>query len=107
MVLPEEVTIPCPVKKQLKFYGIQTFIARRTACSYLSLPEADSRPYPQVFAPPKTEARKNTHVSHFIYLGKKHIYSIFKTCFVISGLLSIKCCLFHNFTFLSNKARFP
>jgi hypothetical protein len=40
---------------------------------------------PQAVAPPKAKARKkNTHVNHFIYLGKQHIYCIFKTCFVIS-----------------------
>jgi hypothetical protein len=62
---------------------------------------------PRVVAPLKEEARKNTYVNHFIYLGKKHVYWIFKTSFVISGLLSIKWHLFHNFNFVQITPVFP
>ena len=36
---------------------------------------------------------------HFIYLDKKEIYCIFKTCRIICILFSTKFCLFHNFIF--------
>ena len=44
--------------------------------------------------------------SHFIYLGNKKIYCIFKTCCTISVLFSTKCCfLFHtSIVFCSNNA---
>jgi hypothetical protein len=36
---------------------------------------------------------------HFMYFDNKEIYSIFKTCWIISVLFSTKCHLFHNLMF--------
>jgi hypothetical protein len=36
---------------------------------------------------------------HFIYLGNKEIYWIFKSCYIISILFPTKCHLFDNFIF--------
>ena len=36
---------------------------------------------------------------HFIYLGNKEVYCIFKTCCIMCVLVSTKCHLFHTFTF--------
>lgn len=44
-------------------------------------------------------ARKFLEI-HFIYLGDKEVYCIFKTRSIISALFSTKCCLCHNFVFL-------
>jgi hypothetical protein len=43
--------------------------------------------------------RKTPLQIHFIYLGNKKIYSIFKTCCTISVLFSTKCLLFHMLCF--------
>lgn len=48
---------------------------------------------------------KNALKIHFIYIGNKAIYCIFKICCMSSVLFSPKCCLFHicsNNTFLIN-----
>jgi len=37
---------------------------------------------------------------NFVYLGNKEMYCIFKTCCIISVLISTKCHLFHNLSFL-------
>jgi hypothetical protein len=45
-------------------------------------------------------ARKKTHLEiHFMYLGNKEIYCIFKTCYIISVLFSTKCHLFDKLIF--------
>ena len=43
---------------------------------------------------------------HFIYLGNKEIYCIFKTSCIICILFSMKCCLYHNFTFFCSNNTF-
>jgi hypothetical protein len=45
------------------------------------------------------DTHKNPIEIHFTYLGKKEIYSIFKTSCIISVLFPTKCHLFHNFIF--------
>jgi len=37
---------------------------------------------------------------NFVYLDKKEMYCIFRTCCIISVLFSTKCHLFHNLSFL-------
>ena len=45
-------------------------------------------------------ANRNTPLEiHFMYLGNKEFHCIFKTCCIISGLLSTRYHLFNNFIF--------
>jgi hypothetical protein len=50
--------------------------------------------------------RKKSLEIHFIYLGNKEIYCIFKTCCIISVLFSTKCRLCHNFIFFCSNNMF-
>jgi len=43
---------------------------------------------------------------HYIYLGNKEIYCIFKTCCIISVLFSTKCWFFWNFIFFFSNTFF-
>jgi hypothetical protein len=44
---------------------------------------------------------------HFIYLGNKEVYFIFKTCWILSVVFPTKCYLLHNFIlFCSDDAFF-
>lgn len=43
--------------------------------------------------------KKNAPKINFVYSGNKEIYCIFRTCCIISVLVSKECHLFHNFTF--------
>jgi hypothetical protein len=50
---------------------------------------------------------KTTLDVHFIYLGNKEIYRIFKAWYIISVSFSTKCNLFYNFIFFcSNNTNF-
>ena len=53
--------------------------------------------YRPAFAHMNENGKKHL-VIHFIYLGNKEIYFVFKTC-CITCFISRKCCLFHNFIF--------
>jgi len=43
---------------------------------------------------------------YLTYLGNKEIYCIFRTCCVISDLLSTQCSLLHNFIFFCSNNMF-
>jgi len=47
--------------------------------------------------------RRTTLDIHFVYLGKKEIYPIFKTCYVISVLFSTKWHFFLEFIFFCSR----
>jgi hypothetical protein len=53
----------------------------------------------------RTHLKKTLEI-HFIYLGNKEIYCIFKTCCVICVLFSTKCHLCHNFIFVYSNDTF-
>jgi hypothetical protein len=55
----------------------------------------------------RANAQKKTPFEiHFICLGNKEIYCIFKTCCVVSVLLSRECRLFHNYIFFCSNNTF-
>jgi hypothetical protein len=49
---------------------------------------------------------KRRSLFYIAYLGNKEIYWLCKTCCMICVLFSTKCCLFHNFIFLSSSNTF-
>jgi hypothetical protein len=45
---------------------------------------------------------KTTLENHFLRIGNREVYGIFKTCCVISVLFFIKCHAFYGFVFYSS-----